>query len=72
MAELKNDMDVFTVVVNHEEQYSLWHKNTPLPMGWSEVGFTGGREECLQHIESVWTDMTPKSARLQRAADMKR
>ncbi|MDA0634424.1 MbtH family NRPS accessory protein [Nonomuraea sp. MCN248] len=51
------------VVVNHEEQYSIWPAGRELPPGWRAGGFTGTREECLAHIETVWTDMRPLSAR---------
>jgi len=51
------------VVVNHEEQYSLWAADRALPPGWSDAGFAGTREECLAHIETVWTDMRPLSLR---------
>jgi MbtH protein len=57
----------FRVVVNHEEQYSLWPAERELPSGWSDAGKVGTREECLAHIESVWTDMRPLS--LRRAMD---
>jgi MbtH protein len=53
----------FTVVVNHEEQYSVWPVDRPVPAGWREAGFTGTREECLAHIDEVWTDMRPLSLR---------
>ncbi|GAA3123827.1 MbtH family protein [Streptosporangium carneum] len=51
------------VVVNHEEQYSVWPEGRDLPDGWRLEGFTGGREECLAHIDQVWTDLRPLSAR---------
>ncbi len=51
------------VVVNHEEQYSIWAVGRDLPAGWSDTGFTGSREECLAHIDTVWTDMRPRSLR---------
>ncbi|MBB5782661.1 MbtH family protein [Nonomuraea jabiensis] len=51
------------VVVNHEEQYSIWAAARELPPGWSDAGFAGTREECLAHIETVWTDMRPLSLR---------
>lgn len=54
----------FDVVINHEEQYSIWAAGRPVPAGWSTVGVRGSREECLGHIETVWTDMRPKSLRL--------
>ncbi|MER5300780.1 MbtH family protein [Streptomyces lasiicapitis] len=51
------------VVVNHEEQYSLWPVDLEVPLGWTETGFTGSRDECLAHIGEVWTDITPLSVR---------
>ncbi|GAA4516825.1 MULTISPECIES: MbtH family protein [Nonomuraea] len=51
------------VVVNHEEQYSVWAAGRELPPGWRATGFAGTREECLAHIETVWTDMRPLSVR---------
>ncbi len=54
---------MFKVVVNHEEQYSICPANRPIPTGWTEVGHEGTREECLNHIEEVWTDMRPLSVR---------
>ncbi|GAA2372531.1 MbtH family protein [Dactylosporangium salmoneum] len=51
------------VVVNDEEQYSIWATGRELPDGWRAEGFAGTREECLAHIEAVWTDMRPRSLR---------
>ncbi|GAT66858.1 MbtH family NRPS accessory protein [Planomonospora sp. ID91781] len=51
------------VVVNHEEQYSIWPSGRELPDGWRAEGFSGDREECLAHIERVWTDLRPLSVR---------
>ncbi|MER5321154.1 MbtH family protein [Streptosporangium roseum] len=51
------------VVVNHEEQYSIWPTGRDLPDGWREEGVSGTRQECLDHIDQVWTDMRPLSAR---------
>lgn len=53
----------FVVVVNHEEQYSIWPSHRELPDGWSTIGVSGDRDSCLNHIERVWTDMRPKSLR---------
>lgn len=54
----------FMVVVNDEEQYSIWRTGQAVPAGWRTVqGVMGTKEECLAYIESVWTDMTPKSLR---------
>lgn len=56
--------DGMQVVVNGEDQYSLWPLSRQLPAGWRAEGFTGARAECLAHIEEVWTDMRPRSVRL--------
>jgi MbtH protein len=53
----------YRVVVNDEEQYSIWLDYLDMPLGWREVGVSGTKEECLKHIERVWTDMRPKSLR---------
>ncbi|TYB55403.1 MbtH family protein [Nonomuraea sp. PA05] len=58
----------FTVVVNDEEQYSVWDTGQPVPAGWHEIGFTGTRQECLEHIGRIWTDITPLSVRRRLAA----
>jgi MbtH protein len=57
------------VVVNDEEQYSLWPFDRPLPDGWRAEGFAGGRQECLDHIDEVWTDMRPRSVRTRQDAE---
>ena len=51
------------VVVNDEEQYSIWPAERDLPAGWRRDGFTGSEEECLAHIDETWTDMRPRSLR---------
>ena len=55
----------YTVVVNHEEQYSIWPAHRALPLGWRDGGKAGTKEECLAYIEQVWTDMRPLSLRKQ-------
>jgi MbtH protein len=57
--------DAFEVVRNNEDQYSIWPATTEPPPGWTRAGFTGGRSECLDHIDTVWTDMRPRSVRVQ-------
>ncbi|MFC8124236.1 MbtH family protein [Streptomyces sp. NPDC057302] len=57
------DPDGYRVVVNHEEQYSIWPAGQERPAGWDDAGHGGSREECLAHIETVWTDMRPLSLR---------
>ena len=53
----------YKVVINHEEQYSLWPADRENPIGWLDAGKTGSKEECLAYVEQVWTDMRPKSLR---------
>jgi MbtH protein len=57
----------YKVVVNHEEQYSIWPSHRDNPPGWTDAGKRGSRRECLDHINTVWTDMRPKSLREQMA-----
>jgi MbtH protein len=57
----------YQVVVNDEEQYSIWPEDRELPLGWRSVGKAGTKQECLAYIEEVWTDMRPLS--LRRAMD---
>ena len=54
---------VFRVLVNHEEQYSLWPEWKAIPDGWRDAGFMGDKKACLSYIEDVWTDMRPLSLR---------
>jgi len=57
------DERVYRVVVNHEEQYSIWPADKPTPDGWRDVGRVGPKADCLAYIGEVWTDMRPKSLR---------
>lgn len=59
----QEDQTLYTVVVNHEEQYSLWPAERELPLGWREAGKRGRKDECLAYIEQVWTDLRPASLR---------
>ncbi|MDO9469219.1 MAG: MbtH family NRPS accessory protein [Nitrosomonas sp.] len=54
---------IYLVVVNHEEQYSIWPDYKAIPGGWRTVGKTGNKDECLAYIKEVWTDMRPLSLR---------
>jgi len=58
-----DDVETFQVVLNDEGQYSIWPADRERPAGWHHDGFTGTRAECLAHIDEVWTDMRPISAR---------
>jgi MbtH protein len=57
------DHTLYKVVINHEEQYSIWPADRELPLGWSAVGKQGLKQECLTYIEAVWTDMRPLGLR---------
>ncbi|HVK83899.1 MAG TPA: MbtH family protein [Kofleriaceae bacterium] len=58
-----DEQAVFEVVVNHEEQYSIWPVGRDLPAGWRAAGKQGKKAECLTYINEVWTDMRPLSLR---------
>jgi MbtH protein len=57
---------LYKVVVNDEEQYSLWRADRENPCGWRDAGKTGPKAECLAYIGEVWTDMRPLSLRSPR------
>ena len=59
----QEDKTIYKVVVNHEEQYSIWPVDKENALGWTDVGQSGSKEECLAHIKEVWTDMRPLSLR---------
>lgn len=63
MAWDEEDTTVYLVVVNHEEQYSIWPEYKEVPIGWRTVGKSGPKQECLDYIRDVWTDMRPLSLR---------
>jgi MbtH protein len=54
---------IYRVVVNHEEQYSIWPAEREIPLGWTDAGKQGTKEECLAYVKEVWTDMRPLSLR---------
>ena len=55
--------DHYRVLINDEEQYSIWPEQLAIPAGWREAGPSGDKESCLAYIETVWTDMRPLSLR---------
>lgn len=57
------DETEYEVVINVEEQYSIWPAGRPVPAGWRLGGFRGEKAACLAHIAEVWTDMRPASVR---------
>ena len=59
----KEDKTIYKVVVNHEEQYSIWPTERDNALGWKDAGKTGAKAECLAWIKDVWTDMRPLSLR---------
>lgn len=67
---IDDDSDVgavaYTVVLNGEEQYSIWPVDKEIPAGWRTAGKTGSRADCLAHIEQVWVDMRPLTVRRAR------
>jgi len=63
MSIFDDDETIFSVVVNHEEQYSIWPADREIPVGWRAEGTRGKKHDCLSHIEQVWTDMRPLGLR---------
>jgi len=63
----EEDTTIYHVVINHEEQYSIWPEYKEIPNGWCAVGKSGKKGDCLTYIEEVWTDMRPLSLRKQMA-----
>lgn len=59
----EQDDATFTVVMNAEGQYSLWPADREIPAGWTSVGTSGPKAECLAYIEKIWTDLRPLSVR---------
>lgn len=61
--DVQEDATIYNVVVNHEDQYSIWPADREEPPGWRNVGKSGLKSECLAYITEVWTDMRPLSLR---------
>jgi MbtH protein len=57
--------EMYLVLINHEEQYSLWPSYKPIPAGWKAIGEERTKNECLAYVDEVWTDMRPLSLRKQ-------
>ncbi len=62
---MDDDKQQYQVLVNHEEQYSLWPTFKEIPTGWKQVGPIGKKQDCIDYVEEVWTDMRPLSVRWQ-------
>lgn len=71
MLDFPNDTQ-YKVVINHEEQYSLWPVGRENPLGWKDLGKTGTKKAYLVYIEKVWTDMRPLSVHTRMAEDLRR
>jgi MbtH protein len=61
--EDSEDTTIYKVVVNHEEQYSIWPEYREIPLGWTDAGYSGLKQACLDYIKEVWIDMRPLSLR---------
>ena len=61
MQNFSLDGEEFIVLVNDENQHSLWPSSQPIPAGWDRIGAQGSKSDCLLFIEANWTDMRPKS-----------
>jgi MbtH protein len=59
----QEDDTTYKVVINAEEQYSIWPADREDPLGWKDAGKSGSKQECLRYIQEVWTDMRPLSLR---------
>lgn len=65
--DYNDDTTIYKVVINHEEQYSIWAADRENPLGWNDAGKQGNKQDCLAYIEEVWTDMRPLSLRKKMA-----
>jgi MbtH protein len=63
-----SDDTEYDVVINAEEQYSIWPVHMPCPDGWDKAGVSGSKEDCLAYIDRTWVDMRPRSLREHMAA----
>jgi MbtH protein len=66
-AEERDPFTDYDVVVNDEEQYSIWPAQKEPPHGWHRVSKRGTKAECLAYIDEAWTDMRPLSLRKKMA-----
>ncbi|TCO54190.1 MbtH family protein [Actinocrispum wychmicini] len=63
-----DDDSQYQVLINDEEQYSLWPVTHDVPAGWRAVGKEGSKQDCMSYVDEVWTDMRPRSLREQMDA----
>jgi len=62
-ADLTAATTPYRVVVNEEQQYSIWFVDRELPPGWSDAHHHGTKDDCLAYIAGIWTDIRPLSVR---------
>lgn len=62
----KEDTTIYKVVVNHEEQYSIWPADRENALGWNDAGKSGTKAECLSYVEEIWTDPSMRSLSLRK------
>jgi MbtH protein len=65
---MNSDNELYKVVINHEEQYSIWPDCRDNPAGWRDAGKSGSKNECLAFIRDAWTDMRPLRLRRRMAS----
>ena len=63
------DEPMYKVVVNHEEQFSIWPLHKSNALGWKDAGKSGTKEECMAFVDQVWTDMRPLSLRKEMSSE---
>ena len=66
-SDATEDKTIYKVVINHEEQYSIWPAHRDNPLGWKDAGKRGSERECLAYIKEVWADLRPLSLRKKMA-----
>jgi uncharacterized protein YbdZ (MbtH family) len=62
-----HDANDYLVLINAEEQYSLWLADVDIPEGWTRVSGPAPKKECVDYVDRVWTDMRPRSLREREA-----
>ena len=63
MLRAEDEIPTYKVVVNHEEQYSIYPAERRVPIGWRAVGKVAEEEECLRYIEEIWVNNRPADVR---------
>ena len=71
-ADNQQNTEIYKVIINDEEQYSIWPADRASAPGWKDAGKSGTKEDCLAFIKNVWTDMRPLSLRKKMDEDSKK